>query len=325
MEQLNGFLSSLFVVENLAANTIESYERDLKRLITYLQNRKITIEKCENVDLEEYIKELHKYYSNRTISRNISSIKHFFDFLQLEKVIKHNPTTLLKQNKIEQTLPNFLNEKVVEKIINEAKKDKSDFGVKFYCMLEVLYASGMRVSELINLKMSNLEKMFTLKNDDFRLKPILHIIGKGNKARIVPINKSALAALHAYLQLRQKLLNGQESEWLWTTRVNFKTKRGIQKLSKKDNRTSRQVFSKFLKEICERCCIDLDSVSPHVIRHSVATTLLKNGADLRFIQEFLGHSDISTTQIYTHLTSERKENAIKKFHPFAKKGKLYQK
>jgi site-specific recombinase XerD len=237
MELLDNFLSSLYVVENLAANTVESYKRDLKKLIVYLQSRNVAVEKCGENDLNNYIKELRKRYSNRTISRSISSLKHFFDFLQLEKIITHNPSTLLKQTKVEQTLPNFLDEKTVEKIINEAKKDKSDFGVKFYCMLEILYASGMRISELVALKMSNLEKVFALNNDNFKLKPILHIIGKGNKARIIPINPSALRALHAYLRLRQKLLTGQESEWLWTTKVNFKEKKGTQKFSKKDNHT----------------------------------------------------------------------------------------
>jgi integrase/recombinase XerD len=119
------------------------------------------------------------------------------------------------------------------------------------------------------------------------------------------------------------LLNGQESEWLWTTKVAFRTNDDqIQKLSKKDNHTSRQVFAKFLKDVCERSGVDPSSVSPHTIRHSVATSLLKNGADLRFIQEFLGHSDIATTQIYTHLTSSKKEEAIKKCHPFSRRKRI---
>jgi integrase/recombinase XerD len=320
MELLGDFLCSLYAVENLAKNTIDSYKLDLENLMSYLKNKKIAIEKCSDRDLEEYAKKLHKTYSNRTISRNISSIKHFFDFLQLEKIIKHNPSTLLKQGKIEQHLPNFLEDSALDKILKESRKDGSDFGIKFGCMLEILCASGMRISELVCLKMSNLERDFNLKNDNFKIKPILNIVGKGNKARIVPINQSALDSLHVYLKLRQKLLNSRESEWLWTTKVNFKIDgNGIQKLSKKDNHTSRQVFAKFLKGICDKSGVNPDNVSPHTIRHSVATTLLKNGADLRFIQEFLGHSDIATTQIYTHLTSSRKEEAIKKCHPFSKR------
>jgi integrase/recombinase XerD len=168
--------------------------------------------------------------------------------------------------------------------------------------------------------MSNLEKDFNLKNDNFKINPVLHIVGKGNKARLTPINQSALNSLCAYLKLRQRLLNGGESEWLWTTKVDFKTReKGAQKLFKKDNHTSRQVFAKFLKKICEKSGINPSSVSPHTLRHSVATLLLKNGADLRFIQEFLGHSDITTTQIYTHLASGKKEETIKKHHPFSRR------
>ncbi|MDR2760561.1 MAG: tyrosine-type recombinase/integrase [Rickettsiales bacterium] len=320
---LEDFLSSLYAVENLAENTISGYRRDLERLLTRLETKKIPVENCGEGDLEEYLEMMSGSYSNRSIARNISSIKHFFDFLQLEKIIKHNPSTMLKQKKIEQSLPKFLTDGAMDKILDEAEKDKSDFGIKFYSMLAVLSAGGLRVSELVFLRMSNLEKSLNLENDNFELKPVLNIVGKGGRARITPISAGAVDSLYKYLKLRQKLLNGQESQWLWTTKVCFGRKpNAVQKLSRKDGHTSRQVFARFLKSVCQKCGVNADSVSPHVLRHSTATSLLNNGADLRFIQEFLGHADISTTQIYTHLTERGKDEAIKKYHPFAKKRGL---
>ena len=190
-------------------------------------------------------------------------------------------------------------------------------------MVELLYASGMRVSELIELTMSNFEKEFNLKNDNFTLKPFIKVVGKGNKTRIIPINHSCVEALTKYLILREKLLNGQESKWIFTTKVIFsknKNKKTIQKIGRKDDFTSRQVFARYLKDISIKAGVDPTKLSPHTIRHTVATLLLKNNANLRFIQEFLGHSDISTTQIYTHLDSKTKKEAIEKYHPFSDKN-----
>lgn len=274
-------------------------------------------------DLEDYIKYINGIFSSRTIDRHISSIKHFYDFLQLEKIISKNPSTLLEHRKQELYLPNVLGEEEIERLLAKAREDISNFGLQFYCMLELLYATGMRVSELVELPISSIEKDFNLANSDFKLKDFVRIMGKGNKERIVPLNKTAINILYSYLTLRDKLLQGEYSKYLFTTKVKFsknvdKVKKVIvTKINKKDNHISRQIFAKHLKELAISVGIDGEKISPHTIRHSVATHLLKNGADLKIIQEILGHSDISTTQIYTHLESEKMKKTVEKFHPFA--------
>ena len=324
MELIENFLSNLAFNEGLAKNTQENYERDLKQLLLYFETNDLDILTAETDDLKKYVLQLSKRYSNRTIARHISSIKHFYDFLQIEKIIIHNPSTKLEQKKIEQKLPKFFEENVIEKILNEAKKDISNYGVKFYCMLELLYASGMRISELVQLQLSNLDREFISANGgEYVIKPYLNIIGKGGKNRIIPISNSAVVALEKYLKLRTELLEGQDSKWLFTTKVIFSkndnAKSNKTNKNRKDDFTKRQVFARYLKNIGAKVGVDTIKLSPHSIRHSVATMMLKNGADLRFIQEFLGHSDIGTIQIYTHLDSSYKKETIKKYHPFKDK------
>ena len=323
MELIENFLSNLSFNEGLAKNTQENYERDLKQMLSYLEANSLDILNVDTEDLRQYIFKLSNKYSNRTIARHISSIKHFYDFLQIEKIITHNPSTKLEQKKIEQTLPKFFEENAIEKILNEAKKDTSNYGIKFYCMLELLYASGMRVSELVQLQLANLDREFIPNSsNEYTIKPYLNIIGKGGKNRIIPISNSAVVALEKYLKLRQQLLEGQDSKWLFTTKVIFTKNNNNSKSTKnirKDDFTKRQVFARYLKEIGAKVGVDITKLSPHSIRHSVATMMLKNGADLRFIQEFLGHSDIGTTQIYTHLNDSYKKETIKKYHPFRNK------
>jgi integrase/recombinase XerD len=326
MNYISLFINSIQVVDGLSKNTIDSYRRDLESFIKYFN--KLNIEEITTSDLEKYIIFLSQKYSSRSIDRHISSIKRFFDFLQLENIIKSNPSTLIEHRKMDYYLPNFLSEIEVERLLKCAKDDESDFGVQFYCMLELLYATGMRISELVELKISSIEKEFNLNNDNYKLKNFIRVIGKGNKERIVPINNIAIDSLYSYLKLRDKLLNGQHSEYLFTTRVNFCKKIArdsgeiVYRINKKDNHLARQVFAKHLKEIATISKINSKKISPHIIRHSIATHLLKNGADLRIIQEILGHSDISTTQIYTHLGNKKMDDTIKKFHPLADEDKI---
>lgn len=313
------FIDSLVSMEGLSKNTVESYNRDLDKLNDFFGTR--DIKNVTKTDLENYIKHISNLYTNRTVDRHISSIKHFFDFLQLENIIKNNPSTLLEHRKTEQYLPKFLSEKEVELLLQEASKDQSDFGIQFYCMLELLYATGMRVSELVSMKLSNIEKEFDLKNDSYRIKNFIRIVGKGNKERIIPINKTAINILVKYINLRNIVLNGNYSEYLFTTKVPFNRKKSnvitVKILKSKDSCISRQVFARKLKEVAISTGINADKISPHSIRHSVATHLLKGGADLRIIQEILGHADISTTQIYTHLGNDVAENTLKRCHPLS--------
>lgn len=313
------FIDSLVSMEGLSKNTVESYNRDLDKLNDFFGTR--DIKNITKTDLENYIKHISNLYTNRTVDRHISSIKHFFDFLQLENIIKNNPSTLLEHKKIEHYLPKFLTENEVELLLQKASMDKSDFGIQFYCMLELLYATGMRVSELVSMKLSNIEKEFDLKNNSYKIKNFIRITGKGNKERIIPINKTAIDLLVKYINLRNTILNGNYCEYLFTNKVSFsRTKSNVvavKILKNKNSCISRQVFARKLKEVAISVGINPDKISPHSIRHSVATHLLKGGADLRIIQEILGHADISTTQIYTHLSNGVAENTLKKCHPLS--------
>ena len=317
MEYIDRFINSLLSVDGLSKNTIDAYKNDLNKLCRYFNNKNIL--NLKQVELEEYIRFLSNLYSSKTVDRNISSIKHFYDFLQLEKIIKHNPSTLLEHQKQEKQLPKFLTENEINALIETSAQDKSNFGIQFNCMLELLYASGMRISELVSLKMSNLEKDFSFKNNNYKIKNYLKIVGKGSKERVIPITENAVKILENYLKLREMLLNGVYSEYLFTTKVIFSRNNSTNKKYKsKDGHITRQIFARKLKDLAIKVGINQEKISPHVIRHSVATHLLKHGVDIRIIQQILGHTDISTTQIYTHLNNDEFKKTIKKYHPLAK-------
>ena len=319
MEYINNFIKYINSVENLSKNTIESYNRDLIRMFDFFTEKKISILSIKTSDLEQYLKYLKTELSVRSIARNISSIKHFFDYLQTENILEDNPSTLIESAKIGVHLPDFLTEEEIILLLNKAKQDKSNFGVKFNCMLQVLYATGMRVSELVNLKIDSINTNYNPKTGEFKIDNFIRVLGKGNKERIVPLNQESINSLNEYIKLRNKLLCGNFSNWLFTNMVNFSKKDGKQKvILKKDCHIPRQVFARELKNIAISIGIDSDKIHPHTLRHSIATHLLKNGADLKIIQEILGHSDITTTQIYTHITNKKMFDAVNNNHPLSK-------
>jgi len=318
MEYLTQFLDMIKAERGLAKNTLISYKNDLEYFIQTTKNPlKIT-----TADIKNHLKQLYTDgISANSLSRKISSIKQFFNFLQIEEVIKDNPALLIEHPKHSIKIPKYLTEQEVETLLKNAKKDKSPAGVRFCCMLELLYATGLRISELVSLKVSVVQKKYK-KDGFYNIDDFLIIKGKGNKERLVVINKTAKALLKDYLDLRKKLLDGESSEWLFTTQVKFSTTKYInEKLkTRKDNHLSRQVFALALKEIAIKSGIDEEKVSPHIIRHSFATHLLNNGADLRVLQELLGHSDISTTQIYTHILDSKLKSIVNTLHPLAKRS-----
>lgn len=321
MEYIKSFLNYLFTVRNASKNTITSYKNDLEKLENFFHQKNIL--DITTDDLEEYLRNLDDLFSERSIARKISSIKHFYDFLQLENIIKNNPSTLIEHRRINQKLPDFLTEDETIKLLEMSEIDKSDFGIKMNCMLQLLYSTGMRVSELVELKIGSLEKEFDLNTKDYSIKNFLKIKGKGDKERIVPINNRAMLALKFFLELRDRLLANNYSEYLFTTNVKFSKKDNDSKIilkqnHKKDNHMSRQIFAKELKNIAIKAGINPRKIHPHTIRHSIATHLLKNGADIKIIQEILGHSDISTTQIYTHIANEKLNKIVNEFHPLSK-------
>ena len=317
---LENFLDYIIAEKGESNNTLLSYKNDLKDFFEFLKDSKKDILKLKLIDLRKYLEYLYKKgFSNSTLLRKTSAIKQFFDFLQLEEVITENPTELLQISKQEENLPKYLTEDEINKIIDLAKKDISNYGIQFYAMIELLYATGLRVSELVELKISDIQKKYR-KDGLYTIDDFLIIKGKGGKERFIPINKSAKTALIKYLNLRDYLLGDKKSEWLWTTKTEFSKDRKNTKVifNEKDNHVSRQRFGVYLKNLAIESNIDPDKVFPHSIRHSFATHLLNRGADLRIIQELLGHSDISTTQIYTHIIDDKLKNIVNTLHPLAK-------
>jgi integrase/recombinase XerD len=283
------FLSYLKVEKGVSSNTVQAYSNDLNKLISFAQCHEKELVSLERNDLIELIIELKDANaSDATLARLTSVIKQFYKFLVAEGDLQRDPASLIEVRKTWQTLPRFLTDAEVGRLIAQPEVN-TNFGLRDKAMLEVLYATGLRVSELINLKTADLDWD----------KGVIACFGKGSKQRQVPIGKTAIDILKRYFVIRRKLLLGKSSHFLFV-------EEGGAPLT-------RQKFWKLIKEYGRQAKIEY--VTPHMLRHSFATILLKNGADLRSVQLMLGHSDISTTQIYTHVTNENINVAYKKFHP----------
>ena len=283
------FIDYLRFEKKYSENTISSYKRDLNKINSYLKKDFIKLTKA---DIQKYIQDLSKNKNSNTISRTISSLKSFYKFLEINKYTNTNPLTTIISPKTARKLPKVLSEEEVNKLLDINLNN--DFDYRNKAMLELMYSSGLRVSELINLTVNDVD----LKNS------LVRIFGKGSKERIVPLNDYATEALNNYiLYHRPKLFKQKENNYLF--------------LNNHGNQMTRQGFFKTLKKITKEKGIKSE-LSPHTLRHSFATHLLKYGADLRSIQELLGHSDISTTQIYTHITNEMLEKNYHEYHPHGK-------
>lgn len=317
---LENFLNNMAAERGASKNTIISYKNDIEGLFSFLDEKKIDIKSTKLEDLKKYIETIYKNnIATSTMARHISAIKQFFIFLQLEEVLDYNPSELLDSPKVQESIPQYLQEDEILKLLKSAQKDLSNYGIQFYCMLELLYATGLRVSELVELKISDIQKKYR-KDGLYTIEDFLIINGKGNKERLVPINKSSKEILIKYLNIREKLLKNENSKWLWTTKVKFSKKRNDAKVEYKklDSHIARQIFALNLKALALQNNINGEKVFPHSIRHSFATHMLKRGADLRVLQELLGHSDITTTQIYTHINDDKLKNIINTLHPLSK-------
>ena len=233
--------------------------------------------------------------SPATSARRLSALKHFFRFLYSENIRSDDPTTIIDAPKKGRALPKVLSEEEVTLLLNVAAKDVSPEGVRLRALLELLYATGLRVSELVSLPYD------AVPND----KDIILVRGKGNKERLVPMGQPAKSALAEYKAVRRHYLkNDQTSPWLFPSAA-------------KQGHLTRQRFGQRLKELARLAEIDPAKVSPHALRHSFASHLLAHGADLRAVQQMLGHADISTTQIYTHVLDERLKQLVADKHPLA--------
>lgn len=304
---IDEFLNKLAAEDGLARNTILSYKKDLELFTKFLISKNSELIKVDAAQLKLYLHYLdEKNLCSSSIARKISCLRNFYKFLEDEKLIKSSPAEDLESPKKGLKLPKFLSEEEIFKMLDFVNKDESYLGIRLACMLEILYCAGLRVSELVSLPLS------AIQNDESAnsFKDYLIVKGKGNKERIAALNKSALKIIKKYLQARQASAHN-DSKWLFAGKKNTKIQT--------DAHLTRQGFHKILKELALKVNINPDRVHPHVIRHSFATHLLNNGIDLRVLQELLGHSDISTTQIYTHILDSKLKDLVFKNHPLGRK------
>lgn len=293
-EKIEDFSNFLKFEKNFSGNTLDAYIRDVRKLesftISELDN--LSPENITYENLQEYIYQLSKNkISERSQARAISSIKAFFKFLLEDDYRTDNPATLLEGPKLGLYLPDTLSEEDINRIIT-CIDNSTDIGKRNKCILEVLYGCGLRVSELIDLKISNI---------NFKESYIM-VEGKGEKTRLVPLANTTAEFIRSYIHtVRNK------------TKINKKYEDTLF-LNSRGTNMSRVIVFIIIKELTQKAGIS-KSISPHTFRHSFATHLLQNGADLRFIQEMLGHSSITTTQVYTHLKTEELRDVILNFHP----------
>ena len=288
---IDSYCDSIWVEKGLSKNTISSYSSDLKQLEKWLANKEIDIQSCSEVDLNSYLAEkIDQGVLASSINRILSSVKGFFNWLIHTNIIKLNPSELIESPKIGRKLPVNISEQDVEKILN-APDCKTVQGKRDKTILELLYATGLRVSELTNLKLNQVDIT----------RGIIRVMGKGGKERIIPVGETALAWLKSYIDLvRSQLAINDDNLFIF--------------LSNKGKQISRKVCWSLIVGYSKKS-LENKVISPHSLRHAFATHLLNHGADLRSVQMLLGHSSLSTTQIYTHVAKERLIKFHTKYHP----------
>ena len=276
---IESFLKYLTQERRYSKKTVEAYQEDLKTYYLFLSEKKISYQKITNDEIRRFLKYLNsKKYSKNTISRLLSTLRHYYNYLITQKIVFKNPFKVIRNPKKDKRMPNFLQYDELEKIINSIELT-DEFNIRNRLIIELLYATGLRVSELSNLKIAD----FNFKTKEIR------VIGKGSKERIVFFGEYANEVLLLYLKEARPKLSKQSNEYLLLNKNGTKlSTRGIE-----------LVIEKVIKELSIK-----HHISPHTLRHTFATDLLNNGADLKSVQELLGHSSLSTTQIYTHLTNE---------------------
>lgn len=291
-QHIDDFINYLAVERGLAENTLLAYGRDLSKYMEFLSDQDVSeVARVERKHVTDFMyDQKEKKLSTNSVCRSLAAVKTFHRFLVREQVVQDDPTNLVETPKVWTRVPDVLTAKEIEKILAAAEgKDKQV--IRDRAILELFYASGMRVSELSDLKFHNIDL-----DAGF-----VRCIGKGSKERIIPIGVRAREAVRVYCQrVRPLLCRGEEPIYLFLSRLG--------------KRISRQSVWKIIKKYARKANIDKE-IKPHTLRHSFATHLLENGADLRSVQEMLGHSDISTTQIYTHVDKERLKMVHREFHP----------
>ena len=288
---LDSFLSTLLLEKGLSENTIKAYSNDCQAFNKWLFIKKRYAAKdSSEADIENYLKYLKSInLSNSSINRKLSSLKHFFNYLSKTKLLKSNPVLNISGPKKSKALPKSLSIIDVNSLI-EAPDCTNFIGLRDRAMIELMYATGVRISELINLEYSNIDLNRSL----------IKVMGKGGKERIIPFGDDALSWLTNYIEFRRK------NNLSLNSRDFF--------ISQQGRKITRQAFWHRIKIYLKALGLSMD-ISPHTLRHAFATHLLNNGADLRSVQMLLGHSDLSTTQIYTHIAKQRLSDMVKQHHP----------
>jgi len=283
---IRSFLDSLYIEKGLSKNTVSSYKNDISSFLSWLNKKQINYQQVSGKNINEFISNLfNSGLKSSSINRKISSIKHFYLFLSKKKIIKYSPADEIETPKQEKYLPISMSEDEVEKLLSSPNSNRI-IERRDKAMIEILYATGMRISELVNLKLTDI---------DFN-RSVLKVFGKGSKERLVPYGEKAAEALDIYLRDRKK----SDSKNVF--------------LSNRGSQITRGAFWQRIKIYIKRENLK-SSISPHTLRHAFATHLLNRGADLRSVQILLGHSDLSTTQIYTHIAKQRLGEILKKHHP----------
>ncbi len=301
---ISAWINMLRAEKGSSHNTVEAYKRDLSDFAIYLHKKKyIQIDQAQADDLRQYLKMLDEQaMTASTRARKLSAFRGFYQFLTHENIREDNPAQGLASPKLGQSLPKFLTYDEVDRLFDAAAKHQSLTGLRLRCMLEIIYGTGLRVSELVSLPLSAISRDFMY----------LIIRGKGDSERIVPLTEPAAELIKEWMLMRD------QSAPQHTISKNGRTNSPFLFPSRgKEGHISRIRFFQLIKELAIEAHIEPKRISPHILRHSFATHLLAGGANLRQVQTALGHADISTTQIYTHILDERLKNMVQDLHPLA--------
>jgi integrase/recombinase XerD len=292
------FLEMLAAERGAASLTLTAYRNDLRAVSSFLAARGVAAERAGAQDLYSYVASAEAMrLSPRTLARRVSALRQFYKFLLLDGVRHDDPTAELDSPRLGRALPKILSETEVKALIDAARNWPGDDGIRLTCILELLYATGLRVSELVTLPLVAARR-------DHRF---LLISGKGGKERVTPLSEPARLALRRYLECRDRFLpDSRPSRWLFPSHG-------------RAGHLTRQRAGQLLKELAARAGLDPSRLSPHVLRHAFASHLLDHGADLRSVQQMLGHADIATTEIYTHVQTDRLRRLVETSHPLARR------
>jgi integrase/recombinase XerD len=294
--RLETFLEMMTAERGASANTIDAYRRDLEEFFAMMSARGRRQASVTTEDVRHYVTRLAEAgFAATTAARRLSALRQYFGFLFAEGIRPDDPTAMVDGPRLGRSLPKVLDEDEVERLLDAAREMSGSEGVRLTAMIELLYATGLRVSELVTLPLAAV-----VRNPD-----VIVVRGKGGRERMVPLTRPARRALQAYCDSRDDFVPlGARSIWLFPSHG-------------KEGHLTRQRFGQMLKALADQCGIDRKKLSPHVLRHAFASHLLANGADLRSVQQMLGHVDISTTQIYTHVLDERLQALVRDKHPLA--------